>query len=329
MTDAETSFPVTNKPLTADQWNSVTSGIGNGTLDMGIGDYNMVFDNSTDTVTIRPPEAYPRYYHLVVGGFYHRLHDPVTLSIPPVKVSTRYNIVACMDPGRADTKPVELKVAPSPLDRSGGKQYVILATVDREPNKVLTDSVIRRTKPRITPHAEVEQWDALPDPEDFLIGTKIHVASTSSTYRNAQVKGARQWVRTSGTSTMATGWMPGWQFRGSIPDGLIITPMSNGWRCEFHGQYLRHEFPFTIRDSHVTIGYFIPERWRTSYWMDMHVPGTYYDSVVGVVPIYFRVDFQSGELAAICPKGQSLYIRRDGVLNFSVTWVAKRDSIDF
>ena len=326
MTEAQVSFPVTNKPLTAGQWNSVTLGIGNGSMDQGISNYYLTFDNTTDSVTIAPPSAFPRYAHMIVGGFYHRLYESVVLQLPPVKEKTRYFIVACMDPAKAATNPVELQVLKGALDRTGGKQYVIITTVDREPNKVLTDSVIRRTMPRLAPSIEVENYDALPEPDDFMIGTKGHVVSNSCTYRSAITQsGKREWVQIHGTSTHDLQPMPGWAARSSTGGKMMVTPMSDGWKCEYHGQFIRKAYAFTIGDEWLNVGTFIPEKFRTVDWIDQQIAGTYFDGWKGAIPIYYQVDFQAGILYARMERGRSVDLGLDSALNIDVTWCAKRE----
>lgn len=325
MTESQETFPVVNKPLSASQWESVTSGLGNGVIDAGDGGYRLSFDNATDTVTVAPPLVWPRYAHAAVAGYYHRLYEAVKLSVPPVTIFTVYSVVLCYDPTRADTKPVELKVVKGALDQSNGKKYLVLATIEREPNRILTDSRIIKQAPRITPAAEVETWEALPIPENFLLGTLMHVQSTASVYRNSKVNGRLQWVRISGTTAQNTLSMPGWRLRSNIPGGMLITPTPDGWKCEFHGQFIRDAFDYTVGDQWSDVGEFIPPRFRRDEFSDIQVAGTYFDPNTGAVPVTYTVNFQTGVLSVRMPRGQSLFIRKEGALNLSVTWVSKRE----
>lgn len=54
MADAQVSFPKVNAPLTAEEWASVTLGIGNGTLDEGSGNYRITFDDALDQCIVSP-----------------------------------------------------------------------------------------------------------------------------------------------------------------------------------------------------------------------------------------------------------------------------------
>ena len=76
----EESFPVVNKPLTGEQWSSVTTAFGNGTIDEGTGDYRVTLDNASNTVSVEPP-AQTGFAHATVGGYYHRIYGKVS---PPI-----------------------------------------------------------------------------------------------------------------------------------------------------------------------------------------------------------------------------------------------------
>lgn len=165
----EQSFPIIEQPLSADQWRSVTLGIGSGVLHEGGFPYNLTnLDNQNNTVRISVSST-QGYAHAIVQGFYHRIDAPVTLSVPAVAAATTYYIALQYDPGRT-AMPVKLDVFTS-LDMTQGKKYVVLHEIDRLPNQLLTDTDRRYVRPRIAPTIIVSRPRELPDPSTVLWGT--------------------------------------------------------------------------------------------------------------------------------------------------------------
>src|SRR5699024_9148291 len=164
----ETSFPVVEEPLTADQWSAVTLGIGSGILDTGGGPYFLAnFSNVSNTVDVTVSQD--GYAQAIVAGFYHKMDADVTLSIPAVSSPTTYHIALQYDPLRA-ARPVQLG-AFTGLDRTQGKQYVVLHEIDREPDQLLTEATRRWVRPRVVPTIMVSRPRELPPASSVLWGT--------------------------------------------------------------------------------------------------------------------------------------------------------------
>lgn len=166
---AEESFPVIEKPLSAEQWRSVTLGIGSGVLHEGGFPYNLANISNQDNTVQVTVSSTQGYAHAIVHGFYHKIDAPVTLSVPAVSSPTTYYIALQYDPLREEL-PVKLDAYTS-LDRSQGKQYVVLHEIDREPDQLLTDAVRRFVRPRVAPTIIVSRPRELPDPSTVLWGT--------------------------------------------------------------------------------------------------------------------------------------------------------------
>lgn len=166
---AEESFPVIEKPLSAEQWQSVTLGIGSGVLHEGGFPYNLANISNQDNTVQVTVSTTQGYAHAIVHGFYHKIDAPVTLSVPAVSSPTTYYIALQYDPLREEL-PVKLDAYTS-LDRSQGKQYVVLHEIDREPDQLLTDAVRRFVRPRVAPTIIVSRLRELPDPSTVLWGT--------------------------------------------------------------------------------------------------------------------------------------------------------------
>lgn len=171
---AETSFPVVEQPLSAEQWKSVTLGIGSGVLDEGGNPYRLnSLDNASNTGMIRCDRNKP-YAHAILSGFYHKIDSDVRISLPAVSTVTTYYVVLQYDPARS-TSPVELKVVTG-LDYSQGKTYVVLHRVVRRPNELLTDAAVLSMKPKVAPCIVVDTPDLLPSAENTLWGTVAFVS---------------------------------------------------------------------------------------------------------------------------------------------------------
>lgn len=161
---AEESFPVIEKPLSADQWQSVTSGIGDGVLDEGGSPYTLVnISNASNTAEVSVSSS-KGYAHAILKGFYHKIDANLTLSIPAVTAATTYYVALQYDPVRATNGDLPVKLdAYTSLDRSQGKEYLVLHEIDRAPNQLLTDAPRRWVRARVSPSIVVSRGRELPN----------------------------------------------------------------------------------------------------------------------------------------------------------------------
>ena len=165
----EYSFPVVDEPLSADQWGSVTRGIGDGILDEGDGPYRVSNkSNANNTVDITTGTS--GFAHAIVGGFYHKIDADVTLSIPAVSSTTEYTIALQYDPTRTDL-PVKLDVFTGELDMSQGRKYLVLYTATRAPDTLLSDVSFVSTRPRVSPTVVYGSSSRMPPASSVLWGT--------------------------------------------------------------------------------------------------------------------------------------------------------------
>lgn len=168
---AEESFPVVEQPMSADQWASVTLGLGNGILDQGGYPYRLTsFSNVDNTAVLKCPTAADKNYgNAILEGFYHKYDEDIVLSFPPVTSRTTYYVALQYDPLNATT-PVTLKVVTS-FDYSQGKNYLPLWNVVREPNQLLTNASVRMVRPRVAPLQVYSSEADLPLAHKTLWGT--------------------------------------------------------------------------------------------------------------------------------------------------------------
>lgn len=191
----ELSYPTEGQPLPAQYWRSVTLGLGTGVLDEGGRPYELTGkDNATNQVTIRRPTT-KSYAHAIVRGFYHRITADVVLDIPAVTKATTFYIALQLAPLRATSGdlPVKLDVFTS-LDRTDDKDYLVLHTIRRQPNQLLTDAVFTTYRTKVAPSIMVDTPDLLPDPESVLWGTQAHVFETGQDFRAGGTGSSPTWV---------------------------------------------------------------------------------------------------------------------------------------
>ena len=180
----EYSYPVVNQPMSDEMWQNVTLAMGNGVLDMGDGSYWLRGrDNVSDTAIIDPGRSGKA--HAILRGFYHSLTESKTINLPPVTSTTVYYVVLCYDPvGHNEAGgPITLRVVTS-LDRTQGKHYLVLWTVTRKPNQVLTAATVQRFRPRASPVMYVWSEDQKPDVNSVLWGSMLIVGQTNNIYRS-------------------------------------------------------------------------------------------------------------------------------------------------
>lgn len=169
---AEQSYPIVEQPMSADQWKSVTLGIGDGILDEGGFPYRLKnLSNATNTGVLQAARRQDgeTYSSAILNGFYHRLEEDLELEFPAVTSRTTYYVALQYDPSRTDM-PVQAKVVTS-LDYSQGKNYLTLYTVTRGPDQLLTDAAVRMMRPRVAPVQVYARESDMPEAHKVLWGT--------------------------------------------------------------------------------------------------------------------------------------------------------------
>lgn len=252
---AEDSFPVIEKPLSDTQWKSVTKGIGNGALDEGGNPYRLgSMDNATNTGKIHV-DGSKGYNHAILCGFYHYMDSDITVNLPPVSATTTYYIVLRYSPTDG-AMPVRLVVVTS-LDRTQGKEYLVLWTVRREPNQLLTNAQVTKVRPIIAPTIMVDTKDQLPAVESVLYGTRAWCYMTNEEYRAASANG---WEPI-GPRRVDVPNAPGWSVT-SPTGGMVVSNISGGYLCQFTGNFAREGFQYDIPTTFHSMGVFIPVGYR-------------------------------------------------------------------
>lgn len=325
--EAQVSFPKVNAPLTAEEWASVTLGIGNGTLDEGTGNYRVTFDDALDQCIISPP-AGSGYAHAIVAGFYHHLYRAVRVSLPPVTKKTTYIVTLTFDPAKAESTPVSIGAYTNALDNTGGKKHVVLVEVDREPSQVLSQAKKRFYSQRIAPMIDMQEAVSLPPANQQVFGTMAYVNKERALYRASLVNGedGAKWAHVLGTTSVAPLSMPGWDKSDRSPNqyGFWATPVPEGFKIECSLVFKRSAFDYVVGGDWNVLGYFIPERLRTVQYSELMMP-VVYDTGRGIHHMTGRVSFYDGTLSLISRDGARVNINQGGYLHIpSISWVANK-----
>lgn len=303
---AEQSFPVIEKPMTDEQWKSVTLGIGDGILDEGGNPYRVTLSNQTDQATVEV-DTITGYNHAILRGFYHRMDAPISLDLPAVSSKTAYQVALRYDPTNA-ASPVKLGVWKS-LDKSNGKYYLVLATIERSPNQLLSNAALKSYRTKITPSIQVDDEANLPDASTVLWGTKAHCFRSNKTLRASWGK----WVHIGGQRIDVWG-IPGWKIY-TATNGILARPTSDGWDCSLVGNIVRDAESYTVSSG--VLGTVLPESWRpdTPQWN----PGLY-----RTTPVSVSLN-ASGQLVVAGLNGAKLIIEKGYSISFSFQWFTSVD----
>ena len=211
-TGPEYSFPVPGQPIDQDQFQLLSLGTGNGIIDRGGAQYWLVgwgsdAETNQKNSMVLKTSSNTKKNEALVGGYYHVMTEDKTIHLPPVTEETTYKICITYDPRYIDESgeqaqgAVSLQVYTDELPTTFGRIHVLLWTVTRKPNQLLTDAEVSRHRQRISPVIYVWAEDHKPDPETMLWGSICMVGETGSVYRNVapstdgEDTGPRRWTK--------------------------------------------------------------------------------------------------------------------------------------
>lgn len=192
----EYSFPQPGQPIDQDQFQLLSMANGNGVIDRDDYPYDLVGwgsdseTNQKNSMILKVGTRRSRAEALV-SGYYHVLNEDKVVDLPPVLGDTTYFICLVFDPrvinegGEVASGAVSVQVYESDPPLTFGRVPVILWSVDRKPNQLLTDSTIQRNRPRLAPPVYVWGENHKPDPASVLWGSLCIVGATNSIYRSA------------------------------------------------------------------------------------------------------------------------------------------------
>lgn len=261
-TGSEFSYPVVGQGISSSMWQWITKGVGNGVIDLGDYPYTLEnLNNATNSGVLKVGQRGTA--NAIVEGFYHQLSEDMTVSLPmPSSGTTTYSVCLTHDPRNGDSAggPISVQVYSGTPPTTFGRVHVVLWTVRRSANQLLTDATVERIRPRVAPVIYVWAEDHKPDPAQQLWGTLCVVGSTAAIYRATSVAeaggdgGARAWVSLTDPPWVEYGDTPTYvwpghgqqraiqrvgkrrRLRGRVSrrDGSAMTPSSVGyllWTC--------------------------------------------------------------------------------------------------
>lgn len=298
---AEQSFPKIESPLTDDQWKSVTLAQGDGIIDEGGNPYALELSNTNDRGTIKI-DTITGYNHAILRGFYHKMDTSQTVNLPAVTATRTYYVALRYDPTAAD--PIKLGVWTS-LDETNGKYYLLLNTVTRQPNQLLTNATVTRYAPKVIPTIQVDRESDLPASNRVLWGTQ-----------------ARCWRENKLLRASWGGWKPVSGYRSGVfamngwsasyaTEGIIAQPAAGGWDCSLVGNVTRTAETYSITDWSI-VGTLIPAELRPS--TPQYMVGIYRNSIIGVSLN------ANGQILIRPVTGSSLTITSGFAFTFNFSW---------
>lgn len=204
----EYSFPVANQGITQEQFRLMNLGQANGVIH---GDNGVVNDNpnstgyryyldghSSDSETNQRNTLILRAgtsAEAIVEGFYHRLTEDMELPFPAVTTTTLYRVTLTYDPRKFKTSPVNIEVWNGEPPTAHGQIHVLLHTVERKANQLLSQATITRFRQYTAGLVSVQNSSQLPDVDSVPAGTLAVPSSTEATgiYVRSNT-GPRRWM---------------------------------------------------------------------------------------------------------------------------------------
>ena len=206
----EYSFPIANQGITQEQFRL-----------MNLGQANGMIHGDNGTVNDSPDSTGYRYYleghdsdsetnqrntlilragtsaESIVEGFYHRLTEDMELPFPAVTTTTVYHVTITYDPRDFKTSPLKIQVYPGEPPTSHGRIHLLLHTVERRPNQLLSQATITRFRQYTAGLISVQNVSQLPDVDSVPAGTLAVPSSTeaSGIYVRSNT-GPRRWMNT-------------------------------------------------------------------------------------------------------------------------------------
>ena len=239
--DVEYSFPVVGQGITADQYRLMSLGQANGIIH---GDNGVVNDspnstgyryyleghatdaetNQRNTLMLRAGTS----AEAIVEGFYHRLTEDMELSFPSVTTPTTYHVCLTFDPRREDepTGPIHVEVYAGEPPTTHGRVHLLLHTVHRDPNQLLSQAQRTRYRPYTAGVVAVQHQNQLPNWRGYPAGT-LAVPS------GGEARGT--WVRSNTTGDWLHTSIGEWQNFTTFGAWVSVSGNPIRWRHEAGG----------------------------------------------------------------------------------------------
>ena len=184
---AQYSYPVASQGITQDQWQQMNLTTGDGAIitDGSAYPFRLVGHdsdsetNQRNTLILKVADTTGRN-EASMAGFYFRQTEDIELPFPPVTSTTTYHVTVTYDPRKFKTEPLRLEVWAGEPPRAYGQQHILLHTVARTPNQLLSQAARTMHRHYVSPVITAAHDVGLPDSKDVLYGTLGIVRSRTS-----------------------------------------------------------------------------------------------------------------------------------------------------
>ena len=184
---AQYSYPVASQGITQDQWQQMMLSMGDGAIVTEDSEnfFRLVRHdtdaetNQRNTLIMKVADNTGRN-EASLAGFYFRQTEDIELPFPPVTTTTVYHVTVTYDPRKFKTEPLRLEVWAGEPPRAHGQRHLVLRTVRREPNQLLSQAPISTLRHYVSPVITAVTEAGLPDAKDVLYGTLGIVRSGTS-----------------------------------------------------------------------------------------------------------------------------------------------------
>ena len=201
----EYSYPVASQGITQEQFRTMMRAAGKGTFvassEEGAQVAYRLHTHATDsetnqrnTLILRPPTG-SRKAESVSNGFFHVLTEDMELPFPAVTTATTYHVTVTYDPRLFKTTPLKIEVYPGTPPTSNGRDHIVLFTVQREPNQLLSQATITTKGAWISSVVTTFAFDRLPEPWDVDYGTLGVVVDHTGLVEIYTSRGIHGWIK--------------------------------------------------------------------------------------------------------------------------------------
>lgn len=181
------SYPIANQGITQDQWQQMMLSMGDGAIVTEDSEHFFRLvkhdtdaeTNQRNTLIMKVAQNTGRN-EASLAGFYFRQTEDIELPFPPVTSTTVYHVTVTYDPRKFKTEPLRLEVWAGEPPRAQGQRHLVLRTVRREANQLLSQALISTLRHYVSPVITAVTEDGLPDAKDVLYGTLGIVRSRTS-----------------------------------------------------------------------------------------------------------------------------------------------------
>ncbi|MBD8019397.1 hypothetical protein [Brevibacterium gallinarum] len=170
---AQYSFPIVGQDISDDEFMQMMIATPSGIADEGGQPFWLrQLDDATRTAQLTVSKT-TGDGKAAIAGFFYRLLQDVTISLPMPATSTRYHVCLTYDPlGHSRPEgPISVQTYAGEPPTSGGRRHIVLWIVPCEPSQLLSDVKLVQVRPKAAPQLTVDTAEQLPSPQSVLWGT--------------------------------------------------------------------------------------------------------------------------------------------------------------